>query len=70
MVLMAVDHASAAFNSGRLLTDAAFLYEPGDALPAGQFLTRWISHLCAPTFLFLAMSFTMRIWRHASFCLP
>jgi uncharacterized membrane protein len=54
MVLMTVDHASSAFNTGRLVTDAPHLYPPGTALPAGQFLTRWITHLCAPTFLFLA----------------
>jgi uncharacterized membrane protein len=54
MALMAIDHASEAFNSGRLFTDAAFFYQPGTPLPAAQFLTRWITHLCAPTFLFLA----------------
>jgi uncharacterized membrane protein len=54
MILMAIDHSSDAFNGGRLFTDAAFLYHPGMPLPAAQFLTRWITHLCAPTFLFLA----------------
>jgi uncharacterized membrane protein len=54
MVLMTVDHASATFNAGRLLTDSALLYHPGTALPAAQFFTRWITHLCAPTFVFLA----------------
>ncbi|HMC95333.1 MAG TPA: heparan-alpha-glucosaminide N-acetyltransferase domain-containing protein [Polyangia bacterium] len=54
MILMAIDHSSGAFNGGHLFTDAAFLYRPGAPLPAAQFLTRWITHLCAPTFLFLA----------------
>ena len=54
MVLMAIDHSSDAFNAGRLFTDAAFMWQPGAPLPAAQFLTRWITHLCAPTFLFLA----------------
>jgi uncharacterized membrane protein len=54
MVLMTVDHASSAFNAGRLVTDAPALYRPGSALPAAQFWTRWITHLCAPTFVFLA----------------
>src|SRR5262249_31366229 len=54
MVLMTVDHASSAFNAGRLVTDAPALYHPGTALPAAQFFTRWITHLCAPTFVFLA----------------
>jgi len=54
MVLMAIDHSSDAFNGGRLFTDAAFMWHPGAPLPAAQFLTRWITHICAPTFLFLA----------------
>jgi uncharacterized membrane protein len=54
MILMALDHSSDAFNRGRLFTDAAFLYRPGTPLPAAQFFTRWVTHLCAPTFLFLA----------------
>jgi uncharacterized membrane protein len=54
MVLMTVDHSSGAFNAGRLFGDTARGWVPGTALPAGQFFTRWITHLCAPTFLFLA----------------
>jgi uncharacterized membrane protein len=54
MLLMAVDHSSGEFNAGRLVTDSLFLYKPGTPLPAAQFLTRWITHLCAPTFVFLA----------------
>ena len=54
MVLMAIDHASGAFNKGRLVTDSSFLYQAGMKLPTFQFFTRWITHICAPTFLFLA----------------
>ena len=54
MILMAVDHASGTFNVGRLVTDSPALYQSGTPLPAAQFLTRWITHLCAPTFVFLA----------------
>jgi uncharacterized membrane protein len=54
MVLMAVDHSSEAFNAGRLFTDSMFFYQPGMPLPAAQFFTRFITHLCAPTFVFLA----------------
>ncbi|HZR79853.1 MAG TPA: heparan-alpha-glucosaminide N-acetyltransferase domain-containing protein [Candidatus Binatia bacterium] len=54
MVLMTVDHASGVLNAGRLMSDSAFMYRPGTPLPAGQFFTRWITHLCAPTFVFLA----------------
>jgi uncharacterized membrane protein len=51
---MATDHASSAFNAGRLVTDSKLLYAAGMPLPALQFAHRWISHICAPTFLFLA----------------
>ena len=54
MVLMAIDHSSDAFNGGRVFGDSTAFYHPGSPLPTAQFLTRWITHLCAPTFLFLA----------------
>jgi uncharacterized membrane protein len=54
MVLMTIDHASGAFNAGKLGGDSAARYQPGSPLPEAQFLTRWITHLCAPTFVFLA----------------
>jgi len=74
MVLMAIDHASQMWNGGRLASDSAYLanlfvggeyWIPGTELDPAQFLTRWITHLCAPTFLFLsgtslAMSFEKR----------
>ena len=54
MVLMAIDHSSDAFNGGRVFGDSVAFYHPHSPLPTAQFLTRWITHLCAPTFLFLA----------------
>ncbi len=54
MVLMAMDHASHAFNAGRYARDSIAWYQPGSEIPTVQFLTRWVTHLCAPTFLFLA----------------
>jgi uncharacterized membrane protein len=54
MVLMALDHASETFNAGRLFGDSTYWYKPGSPLPLDQFLTRWLTHLCAPTFVTLA----------------
>jgi uncharacterized membrane protein len=54
MVLMTIDHASETLNHGRVFTDSIFFWKPGSPLPAAQFLTRWITHLCAPTFVLLA----------------
>lgn len=54
MVLMTIDHASSAFNAGRLMKDGAWMWRPGMELAADQFFLRWVTHLCAPTFVFLA----------------
>ena len=54
MVLMAIDHASLAFNAGRLGEDSWYMHQAGSELPVAQFFTRWITHLCAPTFVLLA----------------
>jgi uncharacterized membrane protein len=52
MVLMTLDHASGAFNAGRLFTDSVVMDRY--PLPAPDFFTRWVTHICAPTFVFLA----------------
>lgn len=54
MVLMTVDHASYAFNAGRYVTDSIVFYQPGSEIPTLQFIVRWMTHICAPTFVFLA----------------
>ena len=54
MMLMALDHTSWFFNEHRIFADSVLLYESGDLFAADQFLTRWITHICAPTFIFLA----------------
>jgi uncharacterized membrane protein len=55
MVLMVLDHASMAYD-GRHLDEDSALYGTAEtmALPGGEFFSRWITHLCAPTFVFLA----------------
>jgi len=54
MILMATDHGSSAYNAGRLVTDTVLMYDASVPLGQLQFFHRWLSHLCAPTFLFLA----------------
>jgi uncharacterized membrane protein len=54
MILMAIDHSSLMFNGGRVSDDSAARFVVGSALPPEQFFTRWVTHLCAPTFVFLA----------------
>lgn len=54
MVLMTVDHSGSVFDAAHLHGDSARGWVPGSALPAGEFLTRWVTHLCAPTFVLLA----------------
>ena len=54
MILMVVDHVSMAYNAQHNSSDSAALYVTGSPLPDLEFFTRWISHLCAPVFVFLA----------------
>ena len=54
MILMITDHASSAFNAERPWKDSVHLFTPADLPSTLEFLFRWASHLCAPTFVFLA----------------
>jgi uncharacterized membrane protein len=54
MVLMTLDHSSSAFNGKRMLADGAAMFRPDHVFESAQFVTRWVTHLCAPTFVFLA----------------
>jgi uncharacterized membrane protein len=55
MILMIVDHASMAFDGSHDPLDSAMYPDAMSvALPAGEFFTRWMTHICAPTFVFLA----------------
>jgi uncharacterized membrane protein len=54
MILMMLDHASGHFDAHHLRGGGTFMYKAGTFLPVAPFLTRWVTHLCAPTFVFLA----------------
>jgi len=54
MLLMVLDHVSMVYNGGHIGTDSAAKYVSGTDLPAFAFFSRWVTHLCAPTFVFLA----------------
>lgn len=55
MVLMVLDHASMAYDGNHVAEDSAMYAGASTmALPAAEFFTRWSTHLCAPTFVFLA----------------
>lgn len=62
MLLMTLDHASQFWNAERTAIDSAYLtdpatgaalWTPGATIDAAQFWLRFVTHLCAPTFLFL-----------------
>jgi uncharacterized membrane protein len=54
MMLMTIDHAGATYDAHHMHGDSAWGWAPGSPLPAGEFLTRWITHVCAPAFVLLA----------------
>jgi len=54
IMLMTVDHTGTFFDAAHMHGDNGLAWKPGSALPAGEFLTRWVTHLCAPTFVLLA----------------
>jgi len=54
MIIMVLDHVSMSYNLDHLAKDSAANYIVGTPLPAFEFFTRWISHICAPVFVFLA----------------
>ena len=69
MIFMVMDHASMAFDAHHLDHDSA-MYDDADtmALPAAEFFTCWVTHLCAPAFVFLmgtslALSVERRVFK-------
>ena len=57
MVIMLIDHASMSLDGSHKLTavdSARFPDAAMAALPGFDFFTRWIAHICAPTFVLLA----------------
>jgi uncharacterized membrane protein len=72
MVLMVIDHASMAFDGTHHPLDSAMYPDAMTApLPAAEFFTRWITHVCAPTFVFLAgMSLALSIERKVARGVP
>jgi uncharacterized membrane protein len=54
LLLMTVDHSGSIFDAAHMHGDKGASWVRGSALPAGEFLTRWVTHLCAPTFILLA----------------
>ncbi|MFW9854249.1 MAG: DUF1624 domain-containing protein [Candidatus Thorarchaeota archaeon] len=54
VILMALDHASTYWNSGRVFGEFWFSKRPFPMPDPLQFLIRLVSHWCAPAFVFLA----------------
>jgi uncharacterized membrane protein len=54
IALMTVDHSGTIFDAAHMHGDNAVRWVVGSPLPPGEFLTRWVTHLCAPVFVLLA----------------
>lgn len=54
MLLMMIDHVSMAYNSVHISNDSAATWVSGTSLNGPEFFSRWVSHICAPIFVFLA----------------
>ena len=54
MMLMTIDHAGHAFDAHHYMTDGVMMWKPGSTIPTAEFITRWVTHLCAPAFVLLA----------------
>lgn len=54
MVLMAIDHVDQATNPDHAQGDGAMFPGAGAVASEPDFLVRWLTHLCAPTFVLLA----------------
>ncbi|MHA1940095.1 MAG: DUF1624 domain-containing protein [Candidatus Hodarchaeales archaeon] len=54
IILMALDHASSYWNSGRIFGEFWYWSRPDPMPDLLQFLVRFVSHWCAPSFVFLA----------------
>lgn len=54
MILMAVDHASAMLNHGRVVPGSRNLSGGATSFPVDQFFLRWATHICPVAFVSLA----------------